>query len=157
VNRRELYESLKRNPKNVRFEEICHAAETFGFTFRGGKGSHRIYVKPGVRDLLNFQNAKGKAKPYKSNSSCGSLSNANFGRNKMMSKYAIEIFYSEEDEGYIAIAPELPGCSAFGETEEEALTEIKVAMELWLETARKEARPIPQPLGKPLLQVGASV
>ncbi|MDE3088599.1 MAG: type II toxin-antitoxin system HicA family toxin, partial [Chloroflexota bacterium] len=40
------------------------AAENFGFKFRGGKGSHRIYVRPGVRDLLNFQNAKGKAKPY---------------------------------------------------------------------------------------------
>jgi predicted RNase H-like HicB family nuclease len=55
-----------------------------------------------------------------------------------MNKYAIEIFFSEEDEGFIAVVPELPGCSAFGETEEEALKEIKIAMELWLETARKE-------------------
>ena len=50
-------------------------------------------------------------------------------------KYAIEIVYSEEDDGYIAIVPELPGCSAFGETEEEALKEIKIAVDLWLETA----------------------
>ena len=57
--------------------------------------------------------------------------------NKMY-RYAIEIVYSEEDEGYIAIVPELPGCSAFGETEENALEEIKVAMELWLETAKNE-------------------
>ena len=69
-----------------------------------------------------------------------------------MSKYAIEIFYSEEDEGYIAVAPEFPGCSAFGETKEEALTEIKIAIELWLETARKESRPIPTPLGRKLLK-----
>ena len=55
MNKREFYESLKGNPKNVRFEEICRAAVVFGFTFRGGKGSHRIYVKQGVRDLLNFQ------------------------------------------------------------------------------------------------------
>jgi len=48
----------------------------------------------------------------------------------------IEIFYSEEDEGYIAIVPELPECSAFGETEEEALKEIKDAIDLWLETAK---------------------
>ncbi len=68
-----------------------------------------------------------------------------------MQKYAIEIFYSEEDEGYIAVVPELPGCSAFGETEEEALAEIKVAMDLWIETARKESRPIPPPRGKELL------
>ena len=64
MNKREFYESLKGNPKNVRFEEICRAAVVFGFTFRGGKGSHRIYVRQGVRDLLNFQNVKGKAKPY---------------------------------------------------------------------------------------------
>ncbi|MDE3088598.1 MAG: type II toxin-antitoxin system HicB family antitoxin [Chloroflexota bacterium] len=74
-----------------------------------------------------------------------------------MSKYAIEIFYSEEDEGYVAVAPELPGCSAFGETEEEALKEIKIAMELWMETAKRESRPIPQPLGKELLKVVAGV
>jgi len=57
-----------------------------------------------------------------------------------MYKYAIEIFYSEEDEGYIAVVPELPGCSAFGETEEDALKEVMTAMELWLETAGKEGR-----------------
>jgi len=67
--------------------------------------------------------------------------------------YAIEIFYSEEDNGYIAIIPELPGCSAFGETEEKALEEIKMAMELWLETAKKEGRKIPQPHGKELLKI----
>jgi predicted RNase H-like HicB family nuclease len=56
----------------------------------------------------------------------------------MKNKYAVEIFYSEEDEGYIAVAPELPGCSAFGETEEEALREINVAIDLRLETDKKE-------------------
>jgi len=64
----------------------------------------------------------------------------------------IEIFYSEEDEGYIAIVPELPGCSAFGETEEEALKEVKVAIDLWLETAEKEDRQIPKPFEKELLK-----
>ena len=43
-------------------------------------------------------------------------------------KYTIEIFYSGEDEGYIAVAPELPGCSAFGKTEE-VLKEIRVAID----------------------------
>ena len=59
--------------------------------------------------------------------------------------YKIEIFYSAEDEGYIAIAPALPGCSAFGETEEEALEELKIAQRLWLETAQAEGRTIPIP------------
>jgi len=68
-----------------------------------------------------------------------------------MYKYAIEIFFSEEYEGYIAVVPELPGCSAFGETEEQSLKEVKFAMELWLETAKKAGRRIPQPHGKEFL------
>jgi len=49
---------------------------------------------------------------------------------EMTARYAIEIFYSDEDGGYIATAPELPGCSAFGDTEEEALKQVKVAIDL---------------------------
>ena|GEM_PF-4984443 len=45
---------------------------------------------------------------------------------EMRQSYAIEIFFSDEDEGFIPTVPELPGCSAFGETEEEALSEVKV-------------------------------
>lgn len=70
-----------------------------------------------------------------------------------MYKYSIEIFFSEEDEGYIAVVPELPGCSTFEETEEVALKEIKIAMDLWLETARKEGRDVPEPHGKELLSL----
>lgn len=68
-----------------------------------------------------------------------------------MYRYAIEIFYSDEDEGYVAVVPELPECSAFGETEEKALEEVKTAMNLWLETAKKERRKIPKPQGKEIL------
>jgi hypothetical protein len=64
MKREEIYQKLKENPKNVRFEELCRAAELFGFELRGGKGSHRIFVKEGVREMLNFQEVKGKAKPY---------------------------------------------------------------------------------------------
>jgi predicted RNase H-like HicB family nuclease len=67
-------------------------------------------------------------------------------------KYAIEIFYSEEDEGYIAVVPELPGCSAFGESEKEALKEVMTAIDLWLDTAKKENREIPAPSGKKLME-----
>jgi Uncharacterized conserved protein len=69
-----------------------------------------------------------------------------------MYKYAIEIFYSEDDEGYIAVVPELPGCSAFGETEERALQEIKTAIDLWLSTARDMGREIPAPQGREVLR-----
>jgi len=64
MDKRRIYKKLKRNPKDVRFEALCRAAELFCFRFRGGKRSHRIYVKDGVREMLNFQNVKGKAKPY---------------------------------------------------------------------------------------------
>lgn len=64
MNREEIYNKLKKSPKNVRFKDLCRNAEVFGFVFKGGKGSHNIYSKTGVREQLNFQNSGGKAKPY---------------------------------------------------------------------------------------------
>ncbi len=64
MNRKEVYQKLKKNPKKVRFEELCRAAALFGFEFRGGSGSHRVFVRVGIREILNFQEVKGKAKPY---------------------------------------------------------------------------------------------
>ncbi len=55
MDKRRLFEELKKNPKNVRFERLCKIAEVFGFRFRGGKGSHRIFVREGIREMLNFQ------------------------------------------------------------------------------------------------------
>ena len=60
--------------------------------------------------------------------------------------YEIKIFYSKEDKGWIAVIPELPGCSAFGKSPEEAIKELKVAEQLWLETSLKEKRHTPGPL-----------
>ena len=57
-----------------------------------------------------------------------------------MRNYIKVVFYSEDDEGFIAVAPELLGCSAFGETEEEALGELRVAIDLHLEVRRAEGR-----------------
>ena len=64
MKKRRLFEELKDNPKNVRFEKLCKIAEAFGFRFRGGKGSHRIYVQKKIGEMLNLQNVAGKAKPY---------------------------------------------------------------------------------------------
>ena len=64
MNRYRAYQELKKNPKNIRFERLCIIAEVFGFRYKGGKGSHRIYTKPGIEELLNFQDVDGKAKPY---------------------------------------------------------------------------------------------
>lgn len=64
---------------------------------------------------------------------------------KKTPKYPLEVFWSDDDGGYIAIAPDLPGCSAWGETEAEALAEIHHAIDAWLEAAKSAGNPIPLP------------
>jgi len=73
-----------------------------------------------------------------------------------MKDYHINIFYSEEDGGYIADIPDLEACSAFGETAEEALREVQLAKQAWLEAARSEGKPIPQPRYRPVINSAAS-
>ncbi len=70
---------------------------------------------------------------------------------KAMQRYEIIIFWSNEDSVFIAEAPELAGCKAHGSTQEEALSNIHQAIELWLETAREFGDPIPQPKGRRLM------
>lgn len=60
-------------------------------------------------------------------------------------KYPIEVFWSDEDEGYIAIVSDLPGCSAWGTTEEEAIREVHDAEYAWLQAVKKSVREIPAP------------
>jgi len=66
-----------------------------------------------------------------------------------VNNYHINIFYSVDDEGYIADIPDLEFCSAFGETPEKALSEVLVAQKLWLEAAKETNRAIPKPRYKP--------
>ena len=68
-----------------------------------------------------------------------------------MSDYHINIFFSEEDGGYIADIPDLESCSAFGETPEQALSEVEQAKKLWLEAALQEGKPIPPPRYRPVI------
>lgn len=68
-----------------------------------------------------------------------------------MKDYHVNVFYSEEDEGYIADIPDLRYCSAFGETPVEALREVEKAKEVWLETARELGKRIPKPRYRPAI------
>ena len=68
-----------------------------------------------------------------------------------MKDYHINIFYSEEDEGYIADIPDLEFCSAFGETPAEALAELELAKVAWLESAREKGKAIPEPRYRPII------
>lgn len=65
--------------------------------------------------------------------------------------YHINIFFSDEDECYVADLPDLESCSAFGETPQEALAELLVAREAWLASAREHGAPIPEPHYRPRL------
>lgn len=68
----------------------------------------------------------------------------------MKHKYDIILYWSEEDEAFIAEVPDLPGCNAHGPTYEDALSEAQVAMDLWVETAKDLGRVIPSHKGKTL-------
>jgi len=65
-----------------------------------------------------------------------------------MIRYEIILYWSNEDEAFIAEVPELPGCMADGATYQEALANIEVIIAEWLETARALGRPIPEPKGR---------
>lgn len=66
-----------------------------------------------------------------------------------MKHFSVSIFHSQEDGGYIADIPDLAICSAFGSTRAGALAQLVVAREAWVETARAEGRPIPEPRHEP--------
>jgi predicted RNase H-like HicB family nuclease len=74
-----------------------------------------------------------------------------------MKDYHINIFYSEEDGGYIADIPDLEACSAFGSTPEQALAEVEKAKAAWLATARRVRKPIPKPRYRPAIYQVAPV
>ncbi len=65
-----------------------------------------------------------------------------------MSKYEVIIYWSKEDQSFIAEVPELPGCAADGATYREALSNVEVIIQEWIETAQEEGRPIPKPKGR---------
>jgi len=70
-------------------------------------------------------------------------------------RYHINVFWSEEDDSYVADIPDLQLCSAFGKTPEESLAEVETAKENWLAAAREAGKPFPEPRYRPLIyQVG---
>ncbi|MBI4810495.1 MAG: type II toxin-antitoxin system HicB family antitoxin [Ignavibacteriales bacterium] len=65
-----------------------------------------------------------------------------------MSRYEVIIYWSSEDKTFIAEVPELPGCAADGKTYQEALSNVEVIIQEWIETAQELGRSIPQPKGR---------
>ena len=74
-----------------------------------------------------------------------------------MKDYHINIFWSDEDQCYVADIPDLEYCSAFGDTAQEALEQVQIARSAWLASARDDGRPIPEPRYRPAIyQVAGS-
>lgn len=69
-------------------------------------------------------------------------------KDKSKHRYEIIIYWSPDDEAYIAEVPELPGCAADGATYQQALAEAEIVIEQWIETATKLGRAIPEPRGR---------
>ena len=65
-----------------------------------------------------------------------------------MSKYEVIIYWSKDDQAFIAEVPELPGCAADGATYQEALANVETVIQEWIETAKILGRPIPEPKGR---------
>ena len=65
-----------------------------------------------------------------------------------MSKYEVIIYWSEDDEAFIAEVPELPGCAADGNTYRDALAKVEVVIQEWIETANELGRAVPAPKGR---------
>ncbi len=66
----------------------------------------------------------------------------------MTPKYEVIIYWSDQDQAFIAEVPELPGCAADGKTYREALANVEVIIAEWIQTANEMGRPIPQPKGR---------
>ena len=68
-----------------------------------------------------------------------------------MYKYEVIIYWSDEDQVFIAELPELPGCMAHGESQESALKNAQEAVQLWIDTANEFGEPVPVPKGRRLM------
>jgi predicted RNase H-like HicB family nuclease len=68
-----------------------------------------------------------------------------------MKDYHVNVFYSDEDGGYIADIPDLEFCSAFGDTPHAALQEVERAKAAWIAAARKHRKPVPKPTYRPVI------
>ena len=67
---------------------------------------------------------------------------------RLVIRYEIILYWSEDDHAFIAEVPELPGCAADGQTYQEALANAEIVIKEWIETAAELGRPIPEPKGR---------
>jgi len=156
---------------NIAFSDLCALLRHLGFDERV-RGGHHIFTREGVAEILNLQPRGNQAKPYQVKQVRGVIVTNGLAddaeewasettdeyqtegqrrRSDMPDRvvqYEIVLYWSKEDQAFIAEVPELPGCAADGATYQDALANVEVVIREWIETARELGRPIPQPRGR---------
>jgi predicted RNase H-like HicB family nuclease len=131
---------------SISFKDLCKLLKTLGFIERV-RGDHFIYRKPQIEGILAIQPIGALAKAYQSNRYV-LLSSSTNSVTYMAAKNEIIIYWSDEDNAYLAEVPELPGCMADGESYQKALQNAEIIIQEWIETAHELDRPVPEPRGK---------
>ena len=139
-----------RSDASIRFSDLRALMAYLGFEERI-RGSHHLFDREGVVEIVNLQGRGGQARPCQVRQVRQLILKYRLGRRRLMQKYEIILYWSNEDQAFIAEAPELPGCMAHGEDQETALRNVKDAMGFWIERARELGRPVPQPKGERLM------
>jgi predicted RNase H-like HicB family nuclease/predicted RNA binding protein YcfA (HicA-like mRNA interferase family) len=132
---------------NIRFSDLRGLLLKNGFVERV-KGSHHIFTHDAVAEILKSSTEKLVCKTLSGETSAQDSDSISTGRWERMTKYEIILYWSTEDEAFIAEVPELGGCAADGSTRQEALASVEVVIARWLETARELGRSIPEPKGR---------
>lgn len=134
---------------SLRFDDLRQLLLRLGFQERV-RGDHHIFTKEGVEEILNLQpRFFGEGVSGEAGAERGFELSVR--RSTVMSddvRYEIIIYWSTQDEAFIAEAPELPGCAADGPTYREAIAAIENVIQEWLDTAKELGRPIPKPRGR---------
>jgi predicted RNase H-like HicB family nuclease/predicted RNA binding protein YcfA (HicA-like mRNA interferase family) len=128
-----------RSDNNIAFSELTKLLESLGFQVRI-RGSHHLYRKEGIQEMINLQKDGNNAKPYQVKQV-----------RAVLFKYEIIIYWSNDDNAFVAEVPELPGCMAHGDTYESALNNAQDAIQHWLDIAREQGDTIPEPQGRKVM------
>src|SRR6202040_1644134 len=103
-------EALKRGGSNIAFRDFQRLMEKLGFRLNRISGRHHIYIQPSAPIERYNRRVRIEA------------------RRVTVNRYAIIVFWSEDDRAWVADVPDLKSCTAFGSTPEEALAEVRIAM-----------------------------
>ncbi len=130
---------------NIRFDELCHLLQAKGFRLRAS-GSHHIFTQPGVVERINLQRGGLQGQAVSGAPSAPDTSPIQTAMKNP--NYEMIIWWSQEDEAFVVDVPELPGCMAHGATRVAALRHAEEAIAFWIQTAKEDGLPIPEPKGR---------